>query len=173
MHLFKSGKHVRKWRDFYTPAVCSWRPKFGPEGKHFVSGNSLFFSFWGAAKLRLAGGAQRLVWRVNEPKKTAMRSARARTSGKNPLVVSERLLLRYEQIVLLRHFNSLRGIPFRSVPFRPSELALPRNSECLGISTFFRGITEAVPSLFRGIFRNEIPFPTLSVIRKTKERKGR
>jgi hypothetical protein len=45
-----------------------------------------------------------------------------------------------------------RGIPFRSVPFRASELALPRNSECLGMSTFFRGITETVPSLFRGIF---------------------
>jgi hypothetical protein len=29
------------------------------------------------------------------------------------------------------------------------------------MSTFFRGITETVPSLFRGIFRNEIPFPTL------------
>jgi hypothetical protein len=21
MHLFKSGKHVRKWRDFFTPTV--------------------------------------------------------------------------------------------------------------------------------------------------------
>ncbi len=91
-----------------------------------------------------------------------MRSARSRTSGQTPLVVSERLLLRYEQIILLRHFNSLPGIPFRSVPFRASELALPRNSECLGISTFFRGITEAVPSLFRGIFseRNSVPNPT-------------
>ena len=114
MQLFKSGNHVRKWRDFYAPTVRSWRPEFGPEGKHFVSVNSLFFSFWGAAKLLLARGAQRLVWRVNEPKKTAMRSARARISGQTPLVVSERLLLRYEQIILLRHFNSLRGIPFRS-----------------------------------------------------------
>jgi hypothetical protein len=43
MHLFKSGKNVRKWRDFYTPRVRSWRPEFRPEGKHFVSGNSLFF----------------------------------------------------------------------------------------------------------------------------------
>ncbi len=49
-----------------------------------------------------------------------------------------------------------------SVPFRASELALPRNSECLGMGTFFRGITETVPSLFRGI--NEIPFPTLTVV---------
>jgi hypothetical protein len=54
-----------------------------------------------------------------------------------------------------------RGIPFHSVPFRASELALPRNSECLGMSAFFRGITETVPSLFRGIFseRNSVPNP--------------
>ncbi len=55
-----------------------------------------------------------------------------------------------------------RGISFRFVPFRASELALPRNSECLGMGTFFRGITETVPSLFRGIFseRNSVPNPT-------------
>jgi hypothetical protein len=55
-----------------------------------------------------------------------------------------------------------RGIPFRSVPFRASELALPRNSECLGMGIFFRGITETVPSLFRGIFseRNSVPNPS-------------
>jgi hypothetical protein len=35
-----------------------------------------------------------------------------------------------------------------SVPFRASELTLPQTSECLGMSTFFRGITETVPSLF-------------------------
>ncbi len=32
------------------------------------------------------GGVQRPVWRVNEPKKTGARSARARTRGQNPLV---------------------------------------------------------------------------------------
>ncbi len=32
------------------------------------------------------GGAQRPVWRVNEPEKTGARSARARTRGQNPLV---------------------------------------------------------------------------------------
>jgi len=55
-----------------------------------------------------------------------------------------------------------RGIPFRSVSFRASELALPQNSECLGMSTFFRGITETVPRLFRGIFseRNSVPNPS-------------
>ncbi len=51
--------------------------------------------------------------------------------------------------------------PWNFVPFRASELALPRNSEYLGMSTFFRGITETVPSLFRGIFseRNSVPNP--------------
>jgi hypothetical protein len=33
------------------------------------------------------GGAQRPVWRGNEPKKTGARSARARTRGLNPLVL--------------------------------------------------------------------------------------
>ena len=45
-----------------------------------------FYFFVGAAKLRGAGGAQRPVRRVNEPKKTGARSARARTRGQNPLV---------------------------------------------------------------------------------------
>ncbi len=45
--------------------------------------------------------------------------------------------------------------------FRASELALPQNSECLGMSTFFRRITETVLILFRGIFseRNSVPNP--------------
>jgi hypothetical protein len=45
------------------------QPEFGLEGKHFVSGNSRFFIFGGAAKLRWAGGAQRPVGRSNEPKR--------------------------------------------------------------------------------------------------------
>ncbi len=55
------------------------------------------------------------------------------------------------------------GIPFRFIPFRTSELALPRKSECLGMNTFFRGITETIPSLFRGIFseRNSGPNPRM------------
>jgi hypothetical protein len=47
----------------------------------------LFFIFGGAAKLRWEG-AQRPFWRVNEPKKTGARSARARTRGQNPLVIT-------------------------------------------------------------------------------------
>ena len=48
-----------------------------------------------------------------------------------------------------------RGIPFRSLPFRASELTLPCTSKCLGMSTFFCGITKNVPSLFRGIFSEQ------------------
>jgi hypothetical protein len=29
-----------------------WRPEFGPEGRHFVSGNSLFLYFWGSSELK-------------------------------------------------------------------------------------------------------------------------
>jgi hypothetical protein len=70
-----------------------------------------------------------------------------------------------EKMVEATHFYGIlavfRGIPYRSVPFRASELALPRNSECIGMSTFFRGITEYVPSLLRGIFSegNSVPNP--------------
>jgi len=45
---------VVQWKN-----ICPWRPEFGPEGKYFVFGNSLFFILGGAAKLRWAGGAQR------------------------------------------------------------------------------------------------------------------
>ncbi len=39
-------------------------PSLGPEGKHFVSGNSLFFSFWGSSEAAMGGGraAPRLAW---------------------------------------------------------------------------------------------------------------
>ncbi len=48
-------------------------------------------NFWGINKKQRScdgrrGGAQRPVWRGNEPKKTGARSARARTRGQNPLV---------------------------------------------------------------------------------------
>ncbi len=49
-----------------------------------------------------------------------------------------------------------------AIPFRASELVLPRNWECLGMSTFFSRITETVPSLCRGIIseRNSVPNST-------------
>jgi hypothetical protein len=57
---------------------------------------SLFFNFGGVAKLRWAvgGGAQRSAWRVNKPKKcggaqrSGAHSVRARTRGRNPLVLT-------------------------------------------------------------------------------------
>ncbi len=68
---------------------------------------------------------------------------------------------RYGHIILLSILDS--------VPFWASEWALPRTSECLGMSTFFRGITETVPSLFRGIFpeRNSVPNPSRSFMKKS------
>jgi hypothetical protein len=50
-------------------------------------------------------------------------------------------------------------ILFRS-ELRNGLFRVPRNA--LGMSTFFRGITESIPSLFRGIFseRNSVANPT-------------
>ncbi len=45
-----------------------------------------------------------------------------------------------------------RGIPFRSVRFRTTKLTLSMNTEFRRMSTFFHGITETVPCLFRGFF---------------------
>ncbi len=64
-----------------------WRPEFGPEGRHFVSGNSLFLYFWGSSEA--ARGAQRPFWYGKKTNKTGARSARARTRGQNPLVIIE------------------------------------------------------------------------------------
>ncbi len=66
---------------------------------------------------------------------------------------------------VLFRFVPFRTVPFRTVPFQASKLAklaIPRNSERLGMSTFFRRITETVPALFRGIFseRNSVPNPS-------------
>ncbi len=44
-----------------------------------------------------------------------------------------------------------RGIPFRSVRFRTTKLILSMNTEFCRMSTFFRGITKTVLSLFCGI----------------------
>ncbi len=52
---------------------------------------------------------------------------------------------------------------FRSVLFRASEWALPWDSEFRRNEHFFRGITESVPRLFRGIFseRNSVANPNM------------
>ncbi len=53
-----------------------WRPEFGPEGRHFVSGKSLFLYFWGSSEA--ARGAQRPVWHGNKTNKT-VRARAAKT----------------------------------------------------------------------------------------------
>ncbi len=53
-------------------------------------------------------------------------------------------------------------VEFHSVLFWTSEWAIPRHMEFRESSTFFRGITRTVPSLFQGIFRNMISMATLS-----------
>jgi len=75
--------------------IRPWQPEFGPEGKHFVTGNSLFFVFGGAAKLRWAGGRAAPIGRGNEPKKTGARSARARTRGQKPTSMIDFLKFMY------------------------------------------------------------------------------
>jgi hypothetical protein len=82
MLYFKAS--VVQWKD-----IRPWRPEFGPEGMHFVSGNSRFFLFLGEQRScdGRGGGAQRPVGRGNRPKKMSARSARARTRGQNPLVL--------------------------------------------------------------------------------------
>jgi hypothetical protein len=56
--------------------------------------------------------------------------------------------------------NIIPLILFRS-ELRNGLFRVPRNA--LGMSTFFRGITESIPSLFRGIFseRNSVANPIL------------
>ncbi len=44
---------VVQWKD-----IRPWRPEFGPEGKHFVSGNSRFFYFWGSSEAAAMGGGR-------------------------------------------------------------------------------------------------------------------
>jgi hypothetical protein len=48
------------------------------------------------------------------------------------------------------------GTPFCSIQFRIAKLTYPRHSASHGKSTLFRGITKAIPSLFRGIFSERI-----------------
>ncbi len=53
---------VAQWKD-----IRPWRPKYGPEGKHFVSG--LFFWGGGCREAAMGGGGAAPVWRVNEPER--------------------------------------------------------------------------------------------------------
>jgi hypothetical protein len=62
------GGSLAQWKDI-RPG--HGQPEFGPEGKHFVSGNTVvfIFIFGGAAKLRWAGGAQRPFGVFMSPKR--------------------------------------------------------------------------------------------------------
>ncbi len=80
----------------------------------------------------------------------------------------KRRLLRYRQIILFAVPESYFSAEFRSVPFRASEWALPRNSEFLRNEHFFprnNGIrSEAIPRNFFGTkFRGQ-PYYTLYCI---------
>ncbi len=55
---------VVQWKD-----KRPWRPEYGPEGKHFVSGNSFIFILGGSAKLRWAGGGAAPRWAWQRPQK--------------------------------------------------------------------------------------------------------
>ncbi len=46
----------------------------------------IVYFFEGGSSEAARGGRAAPVWRVNKPKKTGARSARARTRGQNPLV---------------------------------------------------------------------------------------
>jgi hypothetical protein len=63
----------------------------------------------------------------------------------------------------VRYFRCIvkNKISRNSVPFRAFQLTLQWTSQCLGMTTFFRRITEMVPSIFSGIFseQNTVPNP--------------
>jgi hypothetical protein len=68
--IFFLEASVVQWKD-----IRPWRPEYGPEGKHFVSGLFFYLRGWGR-------GAQRPVSGGNELKKTGARSARVAMSSK-------------------------------------------------------------------------------------------
>jgi hypothetical protein len=50
------GCNIAQWKD-KRPR----RLELGPEGKHFVSGNSLFFIFWGRSEAAMGARSARLA----------------------------------------------------------------------------------------------------------------
>ncbi len=57
---------VVQWKDIHP-----WRPKYGPEGKHFFSG--LFFYFRGCSEAAMGGGARSALFGVLMSPKRRMR----------------------------------------------------------------------------------------------------
>ena len=62
----------------------------------------------GSSEAAMGGGAQRPVWRVYGPKKSAVRSARARTGAQNPLVNKKNLMYSYRIVYLWKCLTSKR-----------------------------------------------------------------
>ncbi len=80
------GCSLAQWKD-----IRSWRPEFGPEGKHFVYGNSFNFYFLGSSEAAM-GGAQRPFGVFMSPERRVRAS-----EAKNPLVVNTVLPMRTEE----------------------------------------------------------------------------
>jgi hypothetical protein len=72
--------------------IRPWRPEFGPEGKHFVTGNTVvYFLFLGEQRScdGRGGGAQRPLGVAMSPKRR-VRAAHGRARApKNPLVLNK------------------------------------------------------------------------------------
>jgi hypothetical protein len=108
-----------------------------PEGKHFVS-KLVYFLFLG---------------RVNVPKKMGARNA--------PRSKPTSSVVKTTFKVWTNHFIWLFFKTNFKTKSQALELALPRNSECLRMSTFFHRITDTVLSLFRKIFSERNSDPNL------------
>ncbi len=82
------GRGGGQGTSYLIASVVQWKEKTldvgGPSSIYFI------YIFGGRIRNSEAAtsrrGAQRPVWRVNEPEKTGARSPRARTRGQNPLV---------------------------------------------------------------------------------------
>jgi hypothetical protein len=126
------------------------------------SGPLQCFYFWGSSE-EGRGGAQRPVWRGNEPKKTVARSARARTHCQNLLVVSEKMFFKvWTTIILLSYFGCFVKLIFSagigSVPSfgtgSSAEVGMPRNEHFLPRNNGSR--SESIPRNFFGTkFRSQ------------------
>jgi hypothetical protein len=124
-----------------------------------ISGNSwiVYFLFLGSSEAAMGGGAE-----PRWPFGVLMSPNRRVTHAKpTTLVVSEKMFFEvWTNIFFVKLFwlfcktEFFRGILFRS------EL---RNWLFRGTRPFLMRKNGTVPSLFCGIFRNEIPFPTLQV----------
>ncbi len=113
MQLFKSGNHAANGAIFIPLLYVLGGPSSVLKKSIFFL-EIVYFLVFGEQRSCAWRGARSASFGVLMSPKRRLCAAHGRARGQTPLVVSERLLLRYEQFILLRHFNSLRGIPFRS-----------------------------------------------------------